>query len=136
MSAGLRFSRGLAYVFGIGAPLAETIRRWGTWREYPPAFFDDFILGAFLLAGAWATRGHPTPRGRALLAAAWGFTCAMGYSSTAFHWLMMRRGEPDPAPIPSEAVFAIKVIGSLLAVVALALTLADTPAARPAAKDQ
>lgn len=42
----ISFSRYLAIVIGIVTPLAETIRRWSTWREDPPSLFDDYILGA------------------------------------------------------------------------------------------
>ena len=75
----LQVSRRLAYVFGILTPLAETFRRWGTWWDNPPAFLDDWLLGAFLIAGALATRNPASARGRALLAAAWGFACGMAY---------------------------------------------------------
>lgn len=40
----MRFSRYLAIVLGICTPLAETIRRWSTWRNAPPSLFDDYIL--------------------------------------------------------------------------------------------
>jgi len=60
--------------------LAETIRRWSTWRENPPALFDDYILGAFLLYGAWRV-GKDVRSGQRFLAAAWGFMCGMAYLS-------------------------------------------------------
>lgn len=119
----LAVSRRLAYVFGVVTPLAETVRRWGTWWDDPPAFLDDFFLGAFLVAGAWAARRSTSPAGRPLLAAAWGFACGMAYSSIAFHWAMLREGRTDPAPIPSIWVFGIKVVGGALFVVALLLTV-------------
>lgn len=68
----ISFSRYLAIVLGILTPLAETIRRWGTWRENPPALFDDYILGAFLLYGAWRVGKDPRS-GQRFLAAAWAF---------------------------------------------------------------
>ena len=49
----LAFSRRLAFIFGILAPLGETIRRWHTWQEWPPNFFDDYAIGALLIYGAW-----------------------------------------------------------------------------------
>jgi FtsH-binding integral membrane protein len=131
VSARIKATRWLAYSFGVLAPLGDTVRRWSTWREFPPALFDDYLMGALLIAGAWATRDNRSPRGRALLAAAWGFTCALGYCSVFLHWLAMQAGELDPAPIPTQWVFAIKVLGTLLAFLALALTLVDTPAAAP-----
>ena len=45
----IQFSRRLAIVIGILAPVGETIRRWSTWKQDPPSLFDDYILGAFLL---------------------------------------------------------------------------------------
>lgn len=119
----LAISRRLAYVFGVLTPLAETVRRWGTGWVNLPAFVDDFILGAFLLAGAWATRNPQAVRGRILLAAAWGFACGMAYSSVAAHWFAMRAGQVDPAPIPSHWVFSIKIAGGVLFMLALFLTL-------------
>jgi hypothetical protein len=119
----LRISRRLAYFFGVVTPLAETVRRWGTWWDNPPAFVDDYLLGAFLIAGALMTRNARSVRGRTLLAGAWGFACGMAYSSAAFHWFVMRSGEVDPAPIPTEWVFGIKVVGGLIFVGALVLTI-------------
>jgi hypothetical protein len=121
----LQVSRRLAYVFGVLTPLAETVRRWGTWWDNPPAFVDDFILGAFLIAGAWRTRDPRSARGRRLLAAAWGYACGMAYSSASFHWFAMRSGQVDPAPIPTQWVFAIKVIGGLIFAGALVLSITD-----------
>jgi hypothetical protein len=53
----ISISRYIAIVLGILTPLAETVRRWSTWQENPPALFDDYILGAFLLYGAWQLPG-------------------------------------------------------------------------------
>jgi hypothetical protein len=44
--AAMRFSRCLAWIFGILLPIAETVRRWATWQEFPPALFDDYSGGA------------------------------------------------------------------------------------------
>ena len=119
----LTASRRLAYVFGVLTPLAETLRRWGTWWVNPPAFLDDVLLGAFLIAGAFATRERSSRQGPSLLAAAWGFALGMAYSSIAFHWYAMRSGQSDPALIPTQWVFAIKVFGGLVFVAALLLTV-------------
>ena len=123
-------SRRLAYVFGIATPFAEVIRRWGTWWDYPPNFLDDIILGALLIAGAWLSRNPSSQRGRSLLCAAWGFACGILYGSVFGHWLMLKSGEADPAPIPSEAVLGIKVLGGLFLLWGLALSLSA-----PEAKD-
>ena len=66
----IQFSRKLAILGGILAPLAETIRRWSTWRESPSNLFDDYIMGALLLYGAWRT-AKDLREGQRVLAAAW-----------------------------------------------------------------
>ena len=118
----MRFSRTLAIVFGFLAPIADTVRRWNTWRDFPPALFDDYLMGALLLAGAWlAARNFY--QGQRLLAAAWGFTCGMGYYSFFEQLRRHQLGEIDPAPISSGSVLAIKGVGVLLAIAALLATL-------------
>lgn len=119
---GLQVSRWLAFAGGVLAPLGDTVRRWGTWREYPPNLFDDYLMGALLLYGAWRA-GRDAARGRAFLAAAWGLACGFGYYSFFGQWRSMSLGEPDPAGIPSAWVLAVKGFAWCLAVVALALTL-------------
>lgn len=126
----MKFSRALAIIFGILAPILETVRRWGTWREFPPALFDDYILGAFLLSGAWLV-GRRFDAGQKLLAAAWGFTCGLGYYSFFEQLRRYRLDEIDPAPIPSGAVLIIKGTAVLLAIAALLFTLRATKPARP-----
>jgi hypothetical protein len=118
----VKFSRTLAILFGFLAPVAETIRRWNSWRDFPPALFDDYIMGALLLAGAWLTARN-FHRGQRLLAAAWGFTCGLGYWSFFEQLRRYRVGEVDPARIPSSWVLAIKAAGVLLAIAALLATL-------------
>jgi hypothetical protein len=118
----MKFSRTLAIIFGVLAPLLETVRRWHTWQENPPALFDDYIMGALLLSGAWlASRSDYS--GHKLLAAAWGFTCGLGYCSFFEQLRRYRLGESDPAAIPSSAILIVKGIGILLAIAALIATL-------------
>lgn len=118
----MKFSRTLAILLGFLAPLADTIRRWNSWRDFPPALFDDYIMGALLLAGAWLTARN-FHHGQRLLAAAWGFTCGLGYCSFFGQLRGYQLGEVDPAPIPSSWVLAIKGVGVLLAIAALLATL-------------
>jgi hypothetical protein len=122
----IRLSRYLAIVIGILTPLAETVRRWSTWRENPPALFDDYILGAFLLYGAWRV-GKDVRRGQRYLAAAWAFMCGMAYGSFFEQVHRYRLGIPDPAPIPSLWVAVIKGVGLALGIMALVLSLRRLP---------
>ncbi len=122
----ISFSRYLAIALGILTPLAETIRRWSTWREDPPALFDDYILGAFLLYGAWRV-GKDARSGQRFLAAAWAFMCGMGYASFFGQLYSLRTGVSDPAPISSAWVALIKGIGLSLGVIALIVSLRRLP---------
>jgi hypothetical protein len=124
----MRFSRTLALVLGILVPIAETVRRWSTWQEAPLALFDDYILAALVLYGAWLA-GHDFLRGQCFLAAAWGVACGVGFCSFSGQLERLRQGEPDPAPIPSSWVAVIKGVLFVLAIVALIATLRAKPEA-------
>ncbi|HYR77565.1 MAG TPA: hypothetical protein VEM96_17245 [Pyrinomonadaceae bacterium] len=124
----IKFSRWLAIVGGFVLPLAETIRRWSTWRESPANLFDDYVIGAFLLYGAWRVGKDPR-NGQRYLAAAWAFACGMGYFSFFRQLERVQLHEADPAPISSESVLIIKGVMWGLAIVALALTLRRLPEA-------
>jgi hypothetical protein len=124
----MRFSRILAVVLGILVPIAETVRRWSTWQEAPLALFDDYILAALVLYGAWLAGRH-FHRGQCFLAAAWGIGCGVGYCSFFGQLERFRLGEPDPAPIPPSWVVGIKGVLFVLAIVALIATLRAQPQA-------
>jgi hypothetical protein len=113
-----QFSRRLAVVFGVTLPILETLRRFpqlgdlGIW----PLWLDDFLLAAFLLAGARMTSGARFHNAK-YLAAAWGTACGMAYFS--FFAQLQQLDLPDPAPIPSSWVAVIKGTGFALAILAL-----------------
>ena len=126
----IQFSRRLAIVGGILAPLVETIRRWSTWQQAPASLFDDYIIGAFLLYSVWLT--HKDLRnGQRFLAAAWGFACGLGYASFFSQLESMRLGEADPAGIASKWVLLVKGIAVSLAVIALIVSLRRLPVEEP-----
>ena len=122
----IRFSRNVAFVLGALTPIAETIRRWSTWREEPAAYFDDFFLGGLLLYGAWRVWKDPRT-GQRFLAAGWGFACGLIYASFFMQLEAIRLGEVDPAPIPSECVAVIKGVGFVLAILSLVASLRPLP---------
>ena len=122
----ISISRYLAVVLGVLTPLAETIRRWSTWRENPPAVLDDYFLGAFLLYGAWRV-GKDVRSGQRFLASAWAFMCGMAYGSFFEQVHRYRLGITDPAPISSFWVAVIKGAGLGLGIVALVLSLRRLP---------
>jgi hypothetical protein len=121
----MRFSRVLAVTFGFLAPVGETIRRWDSWQEFPPALLDDYLMGAMLIWGAWSAGQGDARWGIPALTAAWGFTCGLGYYSFFEQVRRYLLGEVDPAPISSGWIVAIKGGGLALAVLALILTLRE-----------
>ena len=122
----IQFSQRLAIVGGVLAPLAETVRRWSTWQQSPANLFDDYIMGAFLLYGAWRT-SRDLRSGQRVLAAAWAFACGLGYYSFFGQLQSMRSGERDPAPIASKWVLLIKGVAVALAIAALLVSLKRLP---------
>src|SRR5881227_2295689 len=124
----ITFSRRLAYVLGILTPLGETIRRWHQLGQlrYLPFWLDDYILGAFLLYGAWRV-GRDARRGQRFLAAAWAFMCGMAYSSFFEQLHRYQLGVADPAPISSGWVALIKGVGFGLGILALIFSLWPLP---------
>jgi hypothetical protein len=126
----MKFSRGLAMIAGVVLPIGETIRRWHQLADIrmAPAWLDDWIIGLFLLYGAWRTR-RSDRSGRAVLAAAWGFACGMAYASFFMQWQHI--GDLDPSGIAGAKVVAIKGVMMVAAVTALVLTLRNDPPALP-----
>jgi hypothetical protein len=125
----IRLSRYLAVFLGIVSPLLETIRRWHTWQENPPAFFDDFLLGGLLLYGAWRV-SRDAASGQKYLVGAWGFALGMIYSSFFFQLQMIREGATDPAPISSEWVAAVKGVGFVLVLIGFITSLGKVEQSR------
>ena len=122
----IEFSRRLAYIGGVVTPLAETIRRWSTWQQTPANFFDDYLLGAFLIYGAWRT-GRNVHEGQRFLAAAWAVACGLGYYSFFGQLQALNRNEADPAPISSLWVAVIKGVAWAVAILALIVSLQRIP---------
>jgi hypothetical protein len=86
------------------------------------ALFDDYILAALVLYGAWLA-GRDFRRGQCFLAAAWGVVCGVGYGSVMGQIERLQSGEPDPAPISAFAVAVIKGVLFALSLTALVMTL-------------
>jgi hypothetical protein len=125
-----QFSRRLAYVFAVSLPVIETIRRWsqlGDPRIWP-AWLDDFLLAALLLAGARLTSAARYQNAR-YLAAAWGVACGMAYGS--FFDQALHLDLADPSGIPPIWVVILKGAGFVLAILALVGALKPPQLMRP-----
>jgi hypothetical protein len=102
-------------------------------QQFPPALFDDYIMGAFLLYAAWRT-GRDARAGQRYLAAVCAFACGLGYFSFFSQLNSIRLHEVDPAPISSEWVAFIKGVAFGLAIVALVFSLRRLPASEDKAR--
>jgi hypothetical protein len=111
--------RRLAIVIGVMLPIAEAVRRWPLSDDYPPAFLDDFLIGVFLVYGAW--RSATDCQGTIILAAAWAFACGLGYASFFSH--VRSLAAPDPSGLPHALVAAVIGAGWLVCIVALVATI-------------
>ena len=118
----IEFSRRLALLFGCLLPVVETIRRFHQLKDLSvwPFWLDDWLIGGLLLLGAWRTGKDPV-RGQPFLAAGWGFTCAMAY--TSFFFQLSNLSQPDPSGVSPAIVVGIKGAGLALAIAALVATL-------------
>ncbi len=113
-----RISMYTAFIGGIITPTLETVRRW---RQIPDphyfiAWFDDYLIGGFLLFAAWKTfKDHVN--GYRFLIAAWGFATGMAFYS--FFGQLQRIDQPDPSQVSSAIVVMIK--GFMFAICILCL---------------
>ncbi len=117
----MMFSRALAYAGGVLLPILETVRRWHQLGDpwVWPFWLDDWIIGLFLIYGAWRTRSQ-VERGRPILAAAWGFACGLGYASFFSDLVDV---SADPSGLPSTTVAALKGAMLALGLAALVATI-------------
>jgi hypothetical protein len=121
MSLGIKISSYIGIAGGILTPALETIRRWHQMSDpqYFINWFDDYLIGAFLLIAAWRTLRSGS-EGRPLLIAAWGFATGMCFGSFIFQ---LQSVTTDPSGISSSTVAIVKAIMLGVCVICMILTL-------------
>ena len=117
----LGFSKTLAIIFGTALPLMAIVRNFAAQTD-PAGFFVDLIAGAFLLVGAWRV-GVVPHSGQRFLAAAWGLTIGLFYSSFYAQWLMMSNPVSVEPPIPPGYALAATALGLFVAILGLIASL-------------
>jgi hypothetical protein len=123
-----RFSHRLAWTAGVVLPVGETLRRWGSWWEFPPAYIDDLLIGAFFLVAAWIAGRRPVV-GPKWLGAAYGFACGIGFTSLAL--TLANLGQPDPTGVSGATAAIVKAVMLACGAAGLAGALAGSePAVR------
>src|SRR5208282_2289352 len=109
------FSRRLAIAIGIALLFGESLRLWGggtiAWG------FDHYLMGAFLLYGAWRSRRYDISGSRYLVAA-WAFTCGVEYMNIVRHLELFYSSGPSLLRQPWAA--GMIAFGYLLCILGLA----------------
>ena len=118
-------SRWLAIAFGVLIPVLGIVRNWTEAKQDIAGFFGDIAIGAFLLFGAWKA-GQNVRSGQRYLAAGWGMTCGLFYTSLANQIKAM--GEPVQTDIMfgPEWSATFTSMGLLVAIIGLIASLRST----------
>ena len=114
----LGFSRTLAFIYGTAMPLLGFVRILTSTNRDPVGFFVDLVAGAFLLIGAWRV-GVVPHSGQRFLAAAWGLTVGLLFTSLYGEIQSMWTPAMVESPIPPEGVVAGLSLAFLGAVIGL-----------------
>lgn len=120
-----RFSINAAFALGIALPLLETVRRYHQMLDphFFFSWFDDYMLGVFLLFAAYKAR-KDFESGQKVLSAGWGAATTGLFLS--FISQLDHLNNPDPAPVSSAWVVVIKGAILLLCIVCLVGSLQNT----------
>jgi hypothetical protein len=109
----------LAVLLALSLMVGEAWRSWGAGRP-AYAWIDDQIMGAMLLAGAWAMARDTMAR-RAFFAAGWGVNAGMLYGSffgKLFEPARADAGNFDLGVLTSLVglAFAVSVLGMIMTI--------------------
>ena len=101
---GVRFEVIAAYTIGILLPVLETYRRGvGYWGVEFTTMFEDYVAGALLLIGGWASH-RARPWGATFLVLAWGYVT--GLMSSSF-WSQLEETLRQTASEPDNLLVVI-----------------------------
>jgi hypothetical protein len=114
----------LAFVGGVLTPLLETIRRWDHLSDlrYFVSWFDDYLIGGFLIFAAYKTY-KSIPDGQKYLSGAWGIATGMAFYS--FFMQIQSLDRADPAPVASSTVAIVKGVMLVTCIVCLIFSLTE-----------
>ena len=127
---GVRFEIVAAFTIGILLPVLETCRRGvGYWGVEFTTMFEDYVAGALLLLGGWASH-LARPWGATFLVLAWGYVT--GLMSSSF-WSQLEETLRQTASEPDNLlVVVVKFLLWGISVMSLALSFRRASRARAA----
>lgn len=116
----MRFEVTAAFVIGLLVPLLETARRGMVhWTVEFTTMFEDYVAGALLLLGAWATT-RARPWGSTFLLLAWAYFA--GLMSSSFWWQIEETFRQTVSEPNSMVVLVVKFLLWITCVVSLILS--------------
>lgn len=126
----MRFEVIAAFAIGALLPILETYRRGiGYWGVEFTTMFEDYVAGALLLIGGWASY-HARPWGETFLVLAWGYVAGLMGSS---FWSQLEETLRHTASEPDNLlVVAVKSLLWSISVVSLFLSFKSALRARAA----
>jgi len=128
----VRFEVTAAFAIGALLPVLETYRRGiGYWGVEFTTMFEDYVAGALLLVGAWASY-RVRPWSGTFLVLAWAYVSGLMGSS---FWSQLEETLRGTASEPDNLlVVAVKSLLWGIGVVSLILSFKNTQRARAAAR--
>jgi hypothetical protein len=113
----MRFEVAAGFIVGLLLPVLETARRGlGHWAVEFTTMFEDYVAGALLLLGAWATT-RARPWGSTFLLLAWAYFT--GLMSTSFWWQLEETFRQTVSERNSVVVLVVKSLLWLTCIVSL-----------------
>jgi hypothetical protein len=114
----VKWSARIAIGFGAFLAIAEVVRNWGDWGYWPFWVVDYIAAGLLIWGGLGVVRARSGCGVR--LAGAWGFACAMFYTSFFSHLASL--GRPDRGPV--DPVRLTVIIGVMFAITVAGFAMA------------
>jgi hypothetical protein len=116
----MRFEVAAGFVIGALLPVLETARRGiGHWAIEFTTMFEDYVAGALLLIGAWATT-RARPWGSTFLLLAWAYFS--GLMSSSFWWQLEDALRQAPGEPNSLLVLVVKFLLWITCITSLVLS--------------